>query len=100
MPSAWSVDVVPGRPVNFALPVQKMFVPPLGVKSKSSWWPPGHVIGYEHTFVHTVNDFVNAVATNTDVHADFLDGAKCVAVLESVVASKKEKGWVKVQNIR
>ncbi|MSU60139.1 MAG: Gfo/Idh/MocA family oxidoreductase [Pedosphaera sp.] len=65
-----------------------------------AWWPPGHVIGYEHTFIHTVSDFINGVATGTDVHADFLDGAKCVAVLESVVASKKAKGWVKVANIK
>ena len=36
-------------------------------------------------------DFVNAVATDSDVHADFLDGAKCVAVLESVVAQRKPK---------
>lgn len=66
----------------------------------SAWWPPGHVIGYEHTFVHTVADFVNAVAGNTDVHADFLDGAKCVAVLEAAAKSNKTKGWVKVPGIK
>jgi len=65
-----------------------------------AWWPAGHIIGYEHTFIHTVYDFVNAVATDSDVHADFVDGAKCVAVLESVVASKKSKGWTKVANIK
>ena len=65
-----------------------------------AWWPPGHVIGYEHTFIHTVCDFVNAIATDSEVHADFLDGAKCVAVLESVVSSRKAKGWVKVPTIR
>jgi predicted dehydrogenase len=65
-----------------------------------AWWPPGHVIGYEHTFVHTVADFVNAVATNSDVHADFVDGAKCVAVLEAVVKSVKAGKWVKVANIK
>jgi predicted dehydrogenase len=66
----------------------------------AAWWPPGHVIGYEHTFIHTAVDFVNAIATGSEVHPDFLDGAKCVAVLESVVNSKKEKGWVKVANIK
>jgi hypothetical protein len=40
------------------------------------------------------------VATNGEVHPDFLDGARCVAVLESVVKSKKEKGWVKVASVR
>src|SRR5439155_17322307 len=28
----------------------------------ASWWPPGHIIGYEHTFIHTIADFVTAVA--------------------------------------
>lgn len=65
-----------------------------------AWWPPGHVIGYEHTFVHTVADFINAVATNGSVHADFLDGAKCVAVLEAVVKSIKDKKWTKVATIK
>jgi predicted dehydrogenase len=65
-----------------------------------AWWPPGHVIGYEHTFIHTVYDFINAVATDSEVHPDFLDGARCVAVLESVVASKKSKAWVKVASVK
>jgi len=65
-----------------------------------AWWPPGHVIGYEHTFIHTIFDFVNAIAADAEVHPDFLDGARCVAVLESVVASRKEKGWTKVPSIR
>ena len=26
----------------------------------AAWWPPGHILGYEHTFVHTVHDFVQA----------------------------------------
>jgi hypothetical protein len=25
------------------------------------WWPPGHLLGYEHSFVHTIADFVTAV---------------------------------------
>lgn len=65
-----------------------------------AWWPPGHVIGYEHTFIHTIVDFVNAVATNGEIHPDFVDGAKCVAVLEAAAASKKEKCWVKVAAIK
>ncbi len=65
-----------------------------------AWWPPGHVIGYEHTFTHTVFDFINGVATNTPVHADFLDGAKCVAVLEAAAKSGKSKAWVKVANVK
>jgi hypothetical protein len=40
------------------------------------------------------------VATDSEVHPDFLDGARCVAVLESVVASKKSKAWVKVASVK
>lgn len=65
-----------------------------------AWWPPGHVIGYEHTFIHTVADFVTSIATNTDGHPSFLDGAKCVAVLESVVTSGKSKSWAKVPAVK
>lgn len=65
-----------------------------------AWWPPGHVLGYEHTFVHEVNDLVNAITDDTPIHPDFVDGAKCVAVLESVVNSQKSKRWIKVPVIK
>ena len=28
----------------------------------SAWWPPGHIIGYEHSFTHTIYDFVRGVS--------------------------------------
>ena len=28
----------------------------------SHWWPPGHIIGYEHGFVHAAADFLEAIA--------------------------------------
>jgi predicted dehydrogenase len=65
-----------------------------------AWWPPGHVIGYEHTFVHQVYDFVNAIANGTPANPDFLDGAKCVAVLEAVTKSLKTKSWVQVPALK
>src|SRR4029077_9906664 len=40
----------------------------------ANWWPPGHVIGYEHTFVHTIADFANAVAAGKSVQPTFTDG--------------------------
>jgi len=43
------------------------------------WWPPGHVIGYEHTFVHTVADFVNACMEGKPVSPTFEDGLKTSA---------------------
>ncbi len=51
------------------------------------WWPPGHVIGYEHAFTHAVADFVGAVAHGTPLEPNFRDGVKCVRVLEAGLKS-------------
>ncbi|MFM8380077.1 MAG: hypothetical protein ACKOB1_12225, partial [Planctomycetia bacterium] len=42
-----------------------------------------HTIGYEHTFVHAVADFVTAVHTGGPIHPDFGDGLEVIAVLEA-----------------
>ncbi len=60
------------------------------------WWPPGHIIGYEHTFVHTVADFVNACIDRKPVQPTFEDGLKNQIVLEAVEESAKTGKWVKV----
>ncbi len=61
-----------------------------------AWWPPGHIIGYEHTFVHTVADFVNAVADGKSVQPTFEDGLRNQIVLEAVEESARTRKWVKV----
>jgi predicted dehydrogenase len=61
-----------------------------------AWWPPGHIIGYEHTFVHTIADFVNAVVDGKSVQPTFEDGLKNERVLEAVEESAKSRQWVKV----
>ena len=62
----------------------------------SHWWPPGHGIGYEHTFVHTVVDFVNACVEGKGVHPSFEDGLKNQRVLTAVEESSKKGKWVKL----
>jgi predicted dehydrogenase len=62
----------------------------------SNWWPPGHGIGYEHTFVHTIADFVNACADGKSVHPTFEDGLKNQRVLAAVEESSQKGKWVKV----
>ena len=61
-----------------------------------NWWPPGHIIGYEHTFVHTVADFVNACVEGKPVQPTFADGLNNQRVLEAAEASAKSRQWVKV----
>jgi predicted dehydrogenase len=62
----------------------------------SNWWPPGHIIGYEHTFVHAVADFVNACIDGKPTHPTFDDGLKNQQVLHAVEQSAKSGKWVKV----
>jgi predicted dehydrogenase len=61
-----------------------------------AWWPPGHIIGYEHTFVNTFADFIKAVATNRNVQPTFADGLANEKVLDAVQRSAKTRAWVKV----
>jgi predicted dehydrogenase len=60
------------------------------------WWHAGHLLGFEHTFVHTVADFVNACAEGKPVHPTFEDGLKNQRVLAAVEESVKTGGWVKL----
>jgi len=61
-----------------------------------AWWPPGHIIGYEHTFVHIVYDFLKAIDENRMPSPNFRDGVECQRILEAVEKSVKEERWVKV----
>jgi len=60
------------------------------------WWPPGHILGYEHTFIHTAADFVNACIDRKPVQPTFEDGLKNQMVLAAVEESAKSGKWVKV----
>jgi len=62
----------------------------------SAWWPPGHIIGWEHTFIHEVRDLLLAVDTGKDVYPDFYDGLRCQQVLDAVAVSAREGRWAQV----
>ncbi|WP_113704773.1 Gfo/Idh/MocA family protein [Nonomuraea lactucae] len=49
-----------------------------------AWWPPGHGLGYEHTFTHEIKDFLEAVARGTDPAPSFADGLRVQRVLAAV----------------
>lgn len=53
----------------------------------AAWWPPGHIIGYEHTFTHEIYDFLMAISTNTQPSPSFSDGLYVQQVLDAVEAS-------------
>lgn len=58
------------------------------------WWPAGHGLGYEHTFVHTVADFVNACVEGKPVAPSFEDGLRNQRVLEAVEKSARTGRWI------
>jgi len=57
-----------------------------------AWWPPGHLIGYEHTFTHQVHDFVTAVAQGRDPRPSFAEGLQVQKVLAAVESSAAALG--------
>jgi len=61
-----------------------------------AWWPPGHIIGYEHTFVNTFADFVKAVVSGKSVQPTFADGLANEKVLAAVEQSARTRSWVRV----
>ncbi len=63
-------------------------------KYVNAWWPPGHTIGWEHTFTHGVYDLLNGIAVGTSPAATFEDGLRCQAVLDAVERSAGSRSWV------
>lgn len=61
-----------------------------------AWWPPGHVIGYEHTFVHEFYNFVQSICDESQASPDFEDGYMCCRVLDAIDDSIKEGQWINV----
>jgi predicted dehydrogenase len=61
-----------------------------------AWWPPGHLIGYEHTFTHTVFDLLEAIADNRTPSPSFEDGLINQRVLHAFEQSAIKKRWISV----
>ncbi len=62
-----------------------------------AWWPPGHIVGYEHTFVHAIHDFLTCLEKDRMPTPNFRDGVKVQAVLDAVERSAKSRRWEKVK---
>jgi predicted dehydrogenase len=62
-----------------------------------SWWPAGHMLGYEHGFSHQVVDLVTAVHDGTQPHPSFAEGLSVQRVLAAVEESAaRDAAWVQV----
>lgn len=60
------------------------------------WWPPGHVLGWEHSVVHQDYEFLSAVAAAGDHAPSVRDGLRVQRVLAAVEASDERGEWVSV----
>jgi len=61
-----------------------------------AWWPPGHIIGYEHLFVHEIYEFLCGLGKKKVSYPTFADAVKCQSVLEAVEKAAATKKWQKV----
>jgi predicted dehydrogenase len=59
----------------------------------AGWWPPGHIIGYEHTFTHTVLDLLRAIDEGRVPTPNFEDGVRNQRVLDAAERSAASKRW-------
>jgi predicted dehydrogenase len=60
------------------------------------WWPPGHILGYEHTFTHTVYDLLEGIRKGRSPKPDFEDGVRNQQVLAAWERSARSRRWEKV----
>ena len=60
------------------------------------WWVPGLQIGYEHTFVHQVADFLEGLASGTPVSPTFREALETQKICDAVLASAKSGQWTDV----
>jgi predicted dehydrogenase len=62
----------------------------------AAWWPPGHLLGYEHGFTHQVVDLVTAIAEGVDPAPSFADGLQVQRVLAAVETSSTSRQWQEI----
>jgi len=57
------------------------------------WWPRGHIIGYEHSFTHTVLDLIKAIDSQQLPRPNFEDGVRNQKVLAAIEKSSASRQW-------
>jgi predicted dehydrogenase len=62
----------------------------------ANFWKPGHIIGYEHTFIATVGDFLRLLAKGEPFHPDFDDALRIQQLMQAVETSGAAGAWVKL----
>ena len=69
----------------------------------AAWWPPGHIVGWEHAFTHQWHDFAGAVIDGRPVpehQATFEDGYEAAVLSDAILTSAAEGRRVKMAEMR
>lgn len=64
-----------------------------------NYWPPGHILGYEHTFISLIYELINGVANGLNPQPNFADGVYNQAVMEAVSKSSELGRWVNISDL-
>jgi predicted dehydrogenase len=86
------VHLVDSRPGHSAQGFRQVLVSEAHHPFWEWWWPHGHIIGWEHTFVHELQHLLHAIATDGGVRpygADFEDGYRAAEVCEAILRSSE-----------
>jgi predicted dehydrogenase len=59
-----------------------------------NFWKPGHAIGYEHTFIATLGDFLFALSRDETFHPNFADALAVQRLLDAIESSAASRTWV------
>jgi len=62
-----------------------------------NFWKPGHIIGYEHTFIAALAEFLDAVSRGVEFHPDFTDALEVQRVLDGLQRSVKSRQWTTIE---
>jgi predicted dehydrogenase len=61
----------------------------------ANWWVPGLAIGFEHSFIHQLADFLNSVDGGTPCEPNFEDAMQTEKVVDAVLRSAGSGQWEK-----
>lgn len=65
-----------------------------------AYWPPAHIIGYEHTFINLIVELMNSIANGKNPTPNFEDGLNNQTVLEAVQKSAQTGRWVSISEVK
>jgi predicted dehydrogenase len=68
----------------------------------AEWWPPGHVLGWDATFVHQWRDFLEAVIEDRPVpdrQASFQDGYRAAVLCEAILTAAEEGRRIEIDPV-